>query len=280
MNTLSVVIPVLDEVDHLGECLALLLDQGDDIDRIVVVDNGSTDGTLQLVDEVSAVNDKVVLVHEPNRGVVHARNTGFDLVDSSIIGRIDADTRVQPGWARSIVEFFGEHSDVAATGGRTFLYESPWARPLAWMHKRSEKREPSVRRALAVSGNNFAIRASAWEKVRGAVSERTCVHEDIDLCLCLAAEQLPVAQNGWMKAAVSGRRATTSPVKYVHYALAGYRSYQEHGLASPKLGRVVAMDWMMHTLRWPISRLFATATSRALPVDDQAESDERIRAAA
>ncbi|WP_272913798.1 MULTISPECIES: hypothetical protein [Rhodococcus] len=40
------------------------------------------------------------------------------------------------------------------------------------------------------------------------------------------------------------------------------------------------MDWMMHTLRWPISRLFATVPSRALPVDDQAESEERIRAAA
>ena len=48
MNTLSVVIPVLDEVNHLGECLAPLLDQSDDIDRIVVVDNASTDGTLQL----------------------------------------------------------------------------------------------------------------------------------------------------------------------------------------------------------------------------------------
>ncbi|WP_415973728.1 glycosyltransferase family A protein [Rhodococcus sp. 077-4] len=120
MNTLSVVVPVLDEVDHLGECLTLLLDQGDDIDRIVVVDNGSTDGTLQLVDDVRAVDDKV----------------------------------------------------------------------------------------------------------------------------------------------------------------ARYRSYQEHGLASPELRRIVATDWMMHTLRRPISRLFAAVPSRALPVDDRAESDERIRAAA
>lgn len=280
MNTLSVVIPVLDEVDHLGECLTLLLDQGDAIDRIVVVDNGSTDGTLRLVNDIRAVTNKVMLVHEPNRGVVHARNTGFDLVDSSIIGRIDADTRVRPGWARSIVDFFDEHASVAASGGRTFLYESPWARPLAWMHSRAERREPAVRAALAVSGNNFAIRASAWRTVRDAVSERTCVHEDIDLCLCLAAERLPVAQNGSMKAAVSGRRATTSPLKYVHYALAGYRSYQEHGLASRKLGRIVAMDWLMHTLRWPISRLFAAVPCRALPVDDRAESDERMRAAA
>ncbi|TFI41891.1 glycosyltransferase [Rhodococcus sp. 1R11] len=280
MNTLSVVIPVLDEVDHIGECLNLLLDQGDDIDRIVVVDNGSTDGTLELVETLCEVNDKVQLVHEPNRGVVHARNTGFDLVKSSIIGRIDADTRVQPGWARSIVEFFGEHVTVAAAGGRTYLYESPWAPLLAWQHARAEQRDPSVRSALAVSGNNFAIRTSAWHDVRDVVSDKTCVHEDIDLCLSLVGKKLPVAQNGRMKAAVSGRRSATSPVKYVNYAIAGYRSYKEHGLASAKLARIVAMDWLLHTLRWPISRMFSAVPSRALPVDDRALSDERMREAA
>ena len=44
-------------------------------------------------------------------------------------------------------------------------------------------------------------------------------------------------------------RSATSPVKYVNYAIAGYRSYKEHGLASAKLARIVAMDWLLHTLR-------------------------------
>ncbi|MDJ0428934.1 hypothetical protein QNA19_23630 [Rhodococcus fascians] len=55
---------------------------------------------------------------------------------------------------------------------------------------------------------------------------------------------------------------------------------QGAGLASAKLARIVAIDWLLHTLRWPISRMFSAVPSRALPVDDRALSDERMREAA
>lgn len=273
MLELSVVIPVLDEVDYLGPCLDRLLDQEGDIDEIIVVDNGSSDGTCELVERYRQRTDKIVLIHEAKRGVVHARNAGFERASGDVLGRIDADTRVRPGWARSVKSFLQNEPSYAAVAGTAYLYESPWASAQHKLHDREVAQWGPVRSMVAASGNNFAIRHSAWEAVRDNASCREDLHEDIDLSLCLRAKELPLAQYTEMRVELSGRRGITSPARYYFYARAGYRAYKRHGLESATLRRVVFVDWLMHSLRWPVCRLVGKGASRPLPVrqDQQAQ---------
>ncbi|MGV9301373.1 glycosyltransferase family 2 protein, partial [Amycolatopsis sp. NPDC003676] len=98
---LSVVIPVLDEASVIAACLERLVGQ-DAIDEIVVVDNGSTDRTREIVAELAARHPKIELIDEPNPGVAHARNTGFDKARGDYLGRIDADTMVAPDWGATV----------------------------------------------------------------------------------------------------------------------------------------------------------------------------------
>ncbi|HET6924501.1 MAG TPA: glycosyltransferase family A protein, partial [Candidatus Saccharimonadales bacterium] len=85
--TISLVIPVYNEEDHLDACLRSVMAQRIPFDEIVVVDNNSTDKTLWI----ARTFPNVRIVRETRQGVVHARSTGFDHARGDIIARIDAD---------------------------------------------------------------------------------------------------------------------------------------------------------------------------------------------
>src|SRR5688500_17107775 len=90
----SVVIPVYNEADSLDLCLSAIAAQTTQPFEVIVVDNNSTDTTA----EIAASYPFVRLVYESRQGVVHARNTGFNLAQGDIIARIDADTVIESGW--------------------------------------------------------------------------------------------------------------------------------------------------------------------------------------
>ncbi|WP_225320387.1 glycosyltransferase family 2 protein [Rhodococcus erythropolis] len=118
-NRLSVVVPVFNEENSLSNCIERLLIQSE-IDEILVVDNNSTDSTASIIHKFAEKHDRVRYVFEARQGVVHARNAGFDASTGNIIGRIDADTRVQPGWGPCGQRFLpAQHC--AFSGRRTHL---------------------------------------------------------------------------------------------------------------------------------------------------------------
>ncbi|MEU8664931.1 glycosyltransferase family 2 protein, partial [Actinoplanes philippinensis] len=87
---ISVVVPVYNEEHFLRACLDAILRQHEPVHEIVVVDNGSDDATPRILDEYAG---RVTILHEPRRGVQHARNRGLDAATGDVLGRIDADTR-------------------------------------------------------------------------------------------------------------------------------------------------------------------------------------------
>ena len=98
----SVVVPTLNGRRQLVGCLDALRERLPTAETIVV--NGpSTDGTSGMLHERPDVD---VLVEIADRNINVARNAGLDAATGDLIARIDADTRVPPDWARTIVEFF------------------------------------------------------------------------------------------------------------------------------------------------------------------------------
>ena len=74
------------------------------------------------------------IVTEQRPGVAYARNAGFDAAEGTLIGRMDADTRVRPGWARAVKDFFAREdvSGVGAVSGLNNSYDSPYRRLKKW----------------------------------------------------------------------------------------------------------------------------------------------------
>jgi dolichol-phosphate mannosyltransferase len=102
--TISVIVPVLNEVNRVGYCLETLVRQDRSVDEILVVDGGSVDGTQDLVARYSRTDDRVRLVEAGNRpdgwnGKAWNLQVGLDQASShsSHIVTVDADVILADG---------------------------------------------------------------------------------------------------------------------------------------------------------------------------------------
>jgi glycosyltransferase involved in cell wall biosynthesis len=233
LPTMDVVVPVYNEEAEIADCLQALLAQKNQLQKIIVVDNNSSDGTAAVVKKLAAENPQIVLLHEPKQGAENARSCGFNYSKADIIGRIDADTRVQAGWVKACREFLTTHQEFAGCSGMTIYYDLPARRLsdfLSWL---------SVFFANEVIGGNYsfyganmAIRRQAWRKIRDTVKTEDTgqlIMEDLSISIALTQIGLKV---GWAKdmlAHVSGRRIRTSPLEYYKYDARWWRTYSIYG---------------------------------------------------
>ena len=95
--TFSVIVPAYNVKAYLAECVASVADQGGTDWECLVVDDGSTDGTGALADELAAQNPGVRALHRENGGLSAARNTGLAAAKGEWVLFLDGDDRMAPG---------------------------------------------------------------------------------------------------------------------------------------------------------------------------------------
>src|SRR5207253_642825 len=110
--TLTIVIPVYNEQNHLSACLSAIAAQTVMPDEVIVVDNNSTDSSRDIAKQFPFVR----LIKEKKQGVLYAKNRGFAAAGSEIIGRIDADSILPPRWVESVKNFMVDDTYAALTG--------------------------------------------------------------------------------------------------------------------------------------------------------------------
>lgn len=115
----SVVIPMLNERDHIGACLDAFARQTYPHDRmeLLVVDGGSTDGSRELVEERSAAEPWIRLVENPQRRASAAFNRGVQAACGSIVCLFSSHGEPSPDYVRASVQAL-ERSRAAGVGGQ------------------------------------------------------------------------------------------------------------------------------------------------------------------
>lgn len=116
---MSIVIGTLNRADAIGRSIQSVLEQDFPKDRyeIIVVDNGCTDGTEQLVREMSATASNLRYVKEPKLGLSNARNKGIAEARYELVAFFDDDATAEPGWLSALTEVFRREPDAGAAGG-------------------------------------------------------------------------------------------------------------------------------------------------------------------
>ncbi len=91
MKKLSVIIPVYNKIDYVEECIISVLNQNCGDMDVIIVDDGSTDGSAEICDVIAKKDSRVKVIHKANQGLMEARYTGLLESDSEYVTFVDAD---------------------------------------------------------------------------------------------------------------------------------------------------------------------------------------------
>ena len=95
MVKISVIIPVYNVVRYLDKCLASVIGQTLEDIEIILVDDGSTDGSANRCDDWAEKDFRVRVIHKKNEGQSVARNTGLEFASGEYVAFVDADDYIE-----------------------------------------------------------------------------------------------------------------------------------------------------------------------------------------
>lgn len=94
----SIIVPVYNVETYLRVCLDSIVAQTYANIEIILVDDGSKDGSGAICDEYAAKDDRIHVIHQENGGVSKARNIGIDCAQGEYLSFIDGDDTVDPDY--------------------------------------------------------------------------------------------------------------------------------------------------------------------------------------
>lgn len=110
----SIVVPVYNVEKYLPRCLDSIVAQDYRPIEVVIVDDGSPDGSPAIIDEYGARYPFIRTLHQQNQGLGAARNNGIRMATGKYIGLVDSDDYVEPGFVGGLVSAAEAHqADVA-----------------------------------------------------------------------------------------------------------------------------------------------------------------------
>lgn len=249
MEKATVIIPNYNGIRFIKECLESLFAQDVPLSmhRIIVVDNGSTDGSRQLIED--AFPEVSLIALPSNTGFCHAVNVGIEAAQTPYVILLNNDTKVCPGFVRRLVDAIGAKPEAFAVSASMRMWDRPELLDdagdrycaLGWAYARgkgqSAARYDSPAEIFSACGGAAIYRKNILEKI-GLFDERHFAYlEDLDI--------------GY-RARIHGYRSYYEPqAEVIHYGSASSGSrYNEWktGLASANSIYVIAKN--MPLLQW------------------------------
>jgi len=247
----SVILPCLNESRTIGVQLEALAKQSwDQSWELIVSDNGSTDGTLDVVEGYKhEVRNLRIVDSSARRGSSYGRNVGAQAATGESLLFCDADDEVAPGWLSSMGEALSQH-DVVVCSIETHKLNPSWAvnarsdpHPQAFGIQRPSWFPPYLRHA---AGGTMGVKRSLHESI-GGFDEALLRVQDTDYSMRL---QLHGAKLQFIPEAVMHIRFRSSPMGFFKQSY-GY-SYWEVVLSNKyqAMGKNPTNLWRRHIKGW------------------------------
>jgi GT2 family glycosyltransferase len=217
--------------------------------ELVVVDNGSTDGTTQLLPRLTAASTlPMTVISETRRGLAAARNAGMAQARGRILVFVDDDVRLDRHYLRDLERHYAAGDHCMIRGGRVELGD---AADLPFTIKTSPARERfsrDIHPGGFIQGCNMAMHREVAARV-GAFDERfgagapLCAAEDTDFLLRAHLAGIPVEYVPDMTVFHHHGRRTHGAIRsiYGNYNIGNGALYAKHARSAP---------WLLRHLYW------------------------------
>lgn len=111
----SIIVPVYNIAPYVEACLMSIREQTWGNLEIIVVDDGSTDGSSELCDAAAADDARIKVIHQKNTGLMGARNTGIEVSSGEYLSFVDGDDWIEPDMVEELMKKI-EGADVVTAG--------------------------------------------------------------------------------------------------------------------------------------------------------------------
>ena len=109
---ISVVVAIYNVKNYIVRCVESIIKQTYKDLQIILVDDGSTDGTSKICDKFAKKDNRIIVIHKPNGGVSSARNTGIECAKGKYIHFMDGDDFLKENFYEELlmpITLYGDH---------------------------------------------------------------------------------------------------------------------------------------------------------------------------
>ena len=119
---ISIVVPVYNVEKYLHKCVDSILNQTFQDFELILVNDGSTDGSATICETYAATNEKVRVIHKKNGGLSDARNVGIANAIGEYVTYIDSDDYISKEYLEVLQQLLiSNNADIAVGGIQNFM---------------------------------------------------------------------------------------------------------------------------------------------------------------
>lgn len=186
----SIIIPVYNVEKYLDDCLSSIVSQSYDKLEIILVNDGSTDGSLNICNYWGEKDQRIKVFTTANHGLSHARNTGVQKSCGELIGFIDSDDFIDPNYVDKLVSLLEDNPDCAISTCCIQMYMDGKVMPLveSWQFEGIRYIEPEdfAERLMLMKSQHSSCGKLYKRELLDAVHYRDgFINEDILFCFDL-----------------------------------------------------------------------------------------------
>ena len=159
---LTIIVPVYNVEKYLERCVNSILKQSYKNLEILLIDDGSTDSSGKMCDDISKTDSRIKVIHKQNGGLSDARNEGLKISTGEFIGFVDSDDWIAPEmYERLLNAIIADQSDIAQCNVKMVWENNLHSRILLQPNKCVLKRDEAQLELL----NESKLKQPVWNKL-------------------------------------------------------------------------------------------------------------------
>lgn len=191
---ISIILPVKDTEKYLAECIDSILHQSYSDWELLAVNDGSSDGCLDILQEYSHMDNRIIALNNPNRGLIEALRYGYSISSGELIHRMDSDDIMPLNKLELMIDKFDFENrsqlsgGIVITGGTKYFKEdgevgNGFKKYDAWLMDVARKNSHKIEmyKESVIPSNCWLVHRENFDKIGGFYPDT--FPEDYDLCL-------------------------------------------------------------------------------------------------
>lgn len=117
----SIIVPVYNSISYLDNCLTSILNQTYKDIEVILIDDGSTDGSGSLCDMYMEKDNRIKVIHQENSGPSSARNAGIQAASGEYLQFVDGDDTIDPDMTKTLVASIADGHQLVICGYKNMV---------------------------------------------------------------------------------------------------------------------------------------------------------------